>query len=100
MEVIIFESEAYYQLQREQTINFIKALKEAKLEALREANPVTDWINTTEAKQLLGVRSRSKMQQLRDTGQIVFSRQENSRIIKYSRKSILEYLNKNKHETF
>jgi len=52
-----------------------------------------EWVNTIEAKRMLGVKSKSKLQQLRDSGGIKFSKHK--RIIMYSRKSILEFLEKN-----
>lgn len=98
MEVIIFEKEAYYKMLAE-VANIVKnAVKEAKLEALSKLSPEGDWISTAEAKALLGVKSKTKMQQLRDTDSIKISK--HGRIIKYSRSSILEFLNKNSNEKF
>lgn len=51
-----------------------------------------EWLSTTEAKKLLGVKSKSKMQKLRDNGEITFS--QHGRIIKYSRKSIMGLLDR------
>lgn len=93
MEVIIFEKDAYYQMQRELIGMFKQALQEAKVAALLEADPANDWLSTEEAKKLLGVKSKTKMQELRDLDAIKFTK--HGRIIKYSKKSILKYLERN-----
>lgn len=93
MEVIVFESEAYKNLQKELMQQMYGIIKDAKEEALRNADPAQDWIDTEEAKTLLGVKSKTKMQELRDMGEIIFS--QSGRIVKYSKSSILEYLNRN-----
>ena len=93
MNVIIFETEAYYQMHRELMRMFRQALKEAKEEALAQADPANDWLTTEEAKKLLGVKSKTKMQELRDYDEIKFTKC--GRIIKYSKKSILDYLERN-----
>ncbi|WP_010182708.1 helix-turn-helix domain-containing protein [Aquimarina agarilytica] len=93
MEVIVFESEAYKALQRELMQQMHSIIKNAKEEALRNADPAQDWISTDEAKKLLGVKSKTKMQELRDMGELIFS--QSGRIIKYSKTSILNYLNRN-----
>ena len=93
MEVIVFEKEAYYQMLNELMKMFNETLKEAKAAALREADPASDWLSTDEAKKLLGVRSKTKMQELRDIDAIRFTK--HGRIIRYSKKSILEYLDRN-----
>jgi hypothetical protein len=51
------------------------------------------WLSGEEAKKLLGIKSKSKMQQMRNHGKIIFS--QHGRIIKYSRKSLLEFLSRN-----
>lgn len=93
MDVIIFEKEAYYQMHQELMAMFKKALKEAKVEALLEADPANDWLDPEEAKRLLGIRSKTRMQELRDQDLIRFTK--HGRIIKYSKKSILAYLESN-----
>jgi len=85
MEVIIFEKESYYKMLRE----FATIVKEAEKEHKEESK----WLNTQEAKELLGFRGTTKMQQLRKNGEIEFS--QHGRIIKYSRKSVLEFLERN-----
>lgn len=52
-----------------------------------------EWLETKQAKQLIGVKSKSKMQKLRDSGAIKFS--QHGRIIMYEKKSLLDFLEKN-----
>ena len=85
MKVIVFEEQAYYKL--------VDEIKKAVKDAANEMKTEKEWLSTEEAKNLLGFRSKSKMQQLRDNGDIVFS--QHGRIIKYSRKSIMEFLDTN-----
>lgn len=85
MNVIVFEDETYYKMLEE----FSKLIKDAAKEMKAES----EWLSTDEAKKLLGFKSKSKLQQLRDAGEIIFS--QNGRIIKYSRKSILGFLERN-----
>jgi len=87
MEVIVFEKEAYWKMQTELMNMFHNALKEA-------TKPADDWISTEEAKTLLGVKSKSKMQELRDHDAIKFSK-HGKKLIMYSKQSILNYLQKN-----
>lgn len=87
MEIIVFEKEAYWKMQSELFKMFQNALQEAK-------KPEGDWISTEQAKELLGVKSKSKMQDLRDTGAIQFSK-HGRRTIVYSKKSVLEFLKRN-----
>ena len=85
MKVIVFEEQAYYKL--------VDEMKKAVKDAAKEFKTEKEWLSAEEAKNLLGFRSKSKMQQLRDSGEIVFS--QHGRTIKYSRKSILEFLDTN-----
>ena len=87
MEIIVFEKETYWKMQTELIKMFQEALKDAK-------KPDGDWISTEEAKTLLGVKSKSKMQELRDNSAIQFSK-HGRKTIMYSRKRILEFLKKN-----
>ena len=86
MELIVFEKEAYYKMLGELQQNMKEAIRESRQER-------QEWISATEAKQLLGIKSKSKLQQLRDQAEIKFS--QHGRIIRYSRSSIMEFLNKN-----
>ena len=87
MEIIVFEKETYWKMQTELMKMFRDSLKEAN-------KPAEDWISTEEAKLLLGVKSKSKMQQLRDTNAIKYSK-HGRKFIQYSKASILDYLKKN-----
>jgi hypothetical protein len=92
MEVIMFESAAFEAFKRELR-GFVKdAVKELLKEM--EENEQIDWIPPPEAKKLLPFKSKTSWQKLRDNGEIKFS--QFGRKILYSRKSIHEYLNKNK----
>lgn len=96
MEVIIIGSKAYKKLQEEQLRRFKEVLIEANKEALLQLSMESDWIRTEEAKKLLGVKSKSKMQNLRDYGEIEFT--QPGKIILYSKKSIIDYLNRHRVE--
>ena len=87
MEIIVFEKEAYYKLQAKLMAMFGQALNQAQKKD-------DDWISTEEAKTLLGVKSKSKMQELRDHNAILFSK-HGRKTIKYSKSSILAFLKKN-----
>ena len=87
MEIIVFEKETYWKMQTELMKMFRDSLKEAN-------KPAEDWISTEEAKLLLGVKSKSKMQQLRDANAIKYSK-HGRKLIQYSKASILDYLKKN-----
>ncbi len=84
MKVIIFEEETYY-----------KILTELK-ELIREATvqPEPEWLNEKQAMELLGIRGKTKLQQLRDNLDIEFS--QYGKIIRYSRSSILMFLEKHR----
>lgn len=86
MKVIVFEDETYYKLINEFAQMVNKASKETNLEI--------EWISAEEVKKLLGFKSKSKMQQLRDNGEIIFT--QHGRIIKYSRKSCMEFLERHR----
>ncbi len=91
MEIIVLETKAYEKLHDELIQRFQLAMEEAQKKALEAVSPENDWIDTQTAKQLLGVRSKTKMQELRDEGSVRFT--QHGRIIKYSKKSILQFLN-------
>ena len=88
MKVIVFQDEAYNSL--------IKDIEKMVKRAIQVSEPSTkqkEWISENEAKELLGFRSKSKMQQMRDDRLIVFS--QHGRTIRYSRKSIMAFINGN-----
>ena len=86
MKVIVIEEEAYYTMLREFADMVKKAAKEFKVES--------EWLTEQEAKDLLGIKSKSKLQQLRDSLDIEFS--QHGKIIRYSKSSILAFLEKNR----
>lgn len=96
MEVIIIDSKAFKKLKEDLFEEFKQVLIEAKKETLAQLAMESDWIPTEEAKKLLGIKSKSKMQQLRDYGEIVFTKP--GKIILYSKKSIITYLNKHQRK--
>ena len=87
MKVIVFEERAYYKMLDEMKKVVLDATKQSKSDVEKE------WLSADEAKNLLGLRSKSKLQQLRDNGDIIFS--QHGRIIRYSRKSIIDFIENN-----
>ena len=93
MEIVVFQKEAYYKMVGELISMFEDSIRKIHDEAGKNSTAV-DWIELDEAKRLLGLKSKTVMQRLRSNGDIVFTKY--GKKIKYSRKSIMEYLNKNK----
>lgn len=79
---IVLESEAYKRL--------INDFMEIALEVGKNLNS-NDWINEEEAKQLLGISSKSTLQRFRDEDKVKFS-MVTPKNIQYSKKSILDYI--------
>ena len=94
MNVIVLESAAFEQLKQEFKGYVKQALKEFMQE--KKFTDSSDWITIVEAMKLLPYKSKTTWQNLRDTGTIDFSQSPNSRNILYSKKSIINYINKNK----
>lgn len=92
MEIIVFERDAYYRMMFEVMSMVKQVVKEAQNDTSKQKE--IDWIEVDEAKKLLGLKSKTVMQRLRSNGDIVFTKY--GKKIKYSRKSIMEYLNNNK----
>lgn len=88
MEIIVFEKESFYRLQRELIRMFQKAMEDS--EAKREAK---DWLTEREAAEILPYKSKKKWAELRESGKIRFM--QVGRKICYSRKSILAFMDKN-----
>jgi len=89
MEVICLETQAFYALV-EEVVDRLKA----------EHNIEKDlWIPDTEAMRLLGIRSKTTLQKLRDSGNIRFTKLSR-KLILYDRDSILEYLESKAQDTF
>ena len=94
MEVIVIESQAFEQLKLE----IKQYVKQALKELLEEKNLAEnkEWITIEEAMKLLPLKSKTTWQKLRDSGTIEISQAPGSRNILYSKKSIQNYLNKNR----
>ncbi|MCX6200175.1 MAG: helix-turn-helix domain-containing protein [Bacteroidetes bacterium] len=89
MNIIVFEEESYWKMQRELMNMFAETLKKFQLEsASRE-----QWVTPDEAKKILGYSSKRKWQQLRDSGLVKYS--QYGKKVKYSRESLYEYISKN-----
>lgn len=86
----------------EKNLNVLKSeIAEAVVQALKTINgpygnnqPISEWIDVDEAKKILGYRSKTKLQELRDSGAIIFTKY--GRKIKYNRQSLFDFLEKNK----
>lgn len=89
MQVICLEEQAFY------------ALIEQVVKRLQDQHDVRvdKWVDDEEAMRLLGIKSRTTLQKLRDEGKIRFS-QPQKKIILYDRDSIDAYLQKHAHNTF
>ena len=89
MEVICLETEAFYSLVEE----VVKRIKD------KENIEKDKWIRTEEVMDLLGIKSKTTLQKLRDEGSIRFS-QPQKKIILYDRESVMEYLDKHAKDIF
>lgn len=89
MEVICLESEALF------------SLVEQVVERIKEKNNITHdkWIDGETAMKLLGIKSKTTLQFMRDNGKIRFT-QPQHKIILYDRDSILEFLDSKAQDTF
>lgn len=89
MEVICLQDTALY------------ALVDKVLEQLRAGHNKIEnkWLNPQEAMQLLNIKSKTTLQNLRDEGKIRYS-QPQKKIILYDRDSINFYLEQNTRKTF
>ncbi len=92
MNVICLEEKAFHTL--------LSEVRKMLLEQnTSPAEPEWKWVAEEKAKELLNVKSRSMMQELRDNGEVRFS-QPRKRIILYDRDSINDYLERHAKETF
>ncbi len=57
------------------------------------------WIDPTEAMRLLNIRSKTTLQELRDSGRVAYT-QPMHKVILYDRESIMRYLESHVRETF
>lgn len=88
MNVICLEEEAFYELVK-QVVNKLKNTK---------ADVEPEWIDGEEAMKLLKCK-KTKLQGLRNSGEIEYS-QPSRKIVVYYRPSIIAYLEKHLKETF
>jgi replicative DNA helicase len=84
MKVVVFEERAYFEMLAEMK-SIIKEAVEQSKESI--------WVDSKEAANILGIKSRTKMLQLRKEGQIIYSK--HGRIIKYKRQSLYDFLDQN-----
>lgn len=89
MEVICLQDEAFYSL-IEEVVSRLEEKRTSKDEI---------WVSPERAMEILNVKSKTTLQNLRDTGAIVYT-QPQKKIILYNSDSILEYLEKHKKDTF
>ncbi|MCF8275573.1 MAG: helix-turn-helix domain-containing protein [Flavobacteriales bacterium] len=89
MNVICIQDQAFY------------ALIEEVVDRMKEkSGQVEDrWVKADDAMELLGIKSKTTLQKLRDEGKIRFS-QPYKKVILYDRESILQLLENNAKETF
>lgn len=89
MQVICLQDEAFY------------ALIEQVLQRLnrKQDDGNEKWISGEEVMQRLGIKSKTTLQKLRDSGSIRFSQPE-KKIIRYDSSSIDTYLEKHVRECF
>ncbi|WP_206604263.1 helix-turn-helix domain-containing protein [Aquimarina sediminis] len=91
IEVICLDSEALFHL-IDRVVDYLK-------EKENKTNGSFPWIPIKEAKKMLGVKSDTTMQKLRDEGEIRYS-QPSRKIILYDLNSINAYLEKHARNTF
>lgn len=88
MKVICLEEQAFFQL-IEQVVSRLNDGRDEKYK----------WISDTDAMQLLGIKSKTTLQDYRNRGKIRYS-QHAHKVILYDRESILAFLEMNAKETF
>jgi hypothetical protein len=86
MEIIVFEKESFHKMIEELTTRIIQNVERHYKQE--------EWIGEKEARNLLGIKSKTKLQQLRNDLKIEFS--QFGKIIRYSRSSILRFLEENR----
>ena len=93
MNVICLEEEAFHSLIEE----VVKRMSAKTPQFEQEID--WKWISDAQAMELLKIKSKTTLQELRDNGEIRFS-QPRKKIILYDRDSINEYLERHARETF
>lgn len=89
MKVICLEDEAFFEL-LEQAVERLKQVQNVKEDR---------WVPTDEAMRLLGIKSKTTLQDLRNKGKIRYS-QQGRRVILYDKSSIMDHLETNAKEKF
>jgi len=89
MEIICIEEKAFFEL-------FEKVMDRLDKKIAKED---WDWIDRKAAMNLLGIRSNTTLQHLRNEGKILYSHPQ-KKLILYSKKSIAAYLESNKKSAF
>jgi hypothetical protein len=89
MEVICLQDEAFYHLV-EEVVGRIKEKHNIKNDK---------WVSAERAMELLNIKSKSTLQNLRDTGAITYT-QPQKKIILYDFESLMAYLDEHKKESF
>ena len=88
--VISIHSSAFYEL-----LDIVLNKVGERLNSTKQSK----WINTEEAMQMLHIRSKTTLLQLRNEGKIRYS-QPQHKIILYDSESITKYIEKHAHNTF
>ena len=94
MNVIHIEEESFQKLIE----IVVERLKDESISS-HEGDPGWKWVSTERAMELLGIKSKTTLQELRDNGEVRFS-QHRKKIILYDRDSLNDYLEKHAKETF
>lgn len=89
MNVICLEDEAFYTLV-EEVVTRIKDKHKIKNDK---------WVSPERAMEILNIKSKTTLQNLRDTGAIVFT-QPQKKIILYNYDSLIQYLDNHTNDTF
>lgn len=89
MKVICLEDEALY------------SLIDEVVERLKEKHKIQHdkWVSPERAMEILNIKSKTTLQNLRNTGAIIYT-QPQKRIILYDYDSLINYLNENAKDTF
>jgi len=91
MEVIVFDKNSYYKMQEEVITLMYKVIQSLQDEHQKNnTKEKNDFINTKEALQLMGLKSKDRLYKLRDA-KLIDCFQHGRRIL-YSRRSIIKYL--------
>ena len=94
MEVIVFESKAFYKLMEEVMEMVYKTVREAKDDAIKAKAVSKDYVGTMDAVKLLGLKSKKRLYQLRDEKLIDWY--QHGRKALYCKQSILRYIESQK----